>query len=242
MDPAPVLEGESDTQRLREERDKLALELEKGRLDARLADERIRILEREKLASLRDAVEGRALLEGDLKEALTALQGEVERREELEQEVVELRGLLEGFMGKNWEILTESAAEAPAPVARSRELPNSGGSAKARPVPVLVPDFDAQPEVQAEESDEVVVEKPPSQLSRDELTEALRGGAEYTVTEAFKRFEPVSRVHVMASDWICRSSDLESLLKLADGALAEEALLKMLYLFYQRSYLTLSTP
>ncbi len=240
MDPAPVLEGESDTQGLREERDKLAVELEKERLDARLADERIRILEREKLASLRDAVEGRALLEGDLKEALTALQGEVERREELEQEVVELRGLLEGFMGKNWETLTESAAEAPAPVARFRKLPNSGGSAKARPV--LVPDFDAQPEVQAEESDEVVVEKPPSQLSRDELTEALRGGAEYTVTAAFKRFEPVSRVHVMASDWIYRSSDLESLLKLADGALAEEALLKMLYLFYQRSYLTLSTP
>jgi hypothetical protein len=75
------------------------------------------------------------------------------------------------------------------------------------------------------------------QIDRTQLEARLVAGQKIETTERFRLFQPVAQSHIKVCDWLTRAHTLDDLDALAAGEVARSELIKILTLFFERSFL-----
>ena len=70
--------------------------------------------------------------------------------------------------------------------------------------------------------------------------EHLMGGSKVRLTQRFERLEPVSRADIQVSDWLRESQGLEGILRLSEGLMKEDQVVRVLHLFFQRDLIRIT--
>ncbi|MEE2776571.1 MAG: hypothetical protein VYE73_07390 [Acidobacteriota bacterium] len=208
--------------------------------ELRLAEERIRLLERDKLIVLKEAADARLPLEEQAKAAQAAFAVAQARIGELEGERDEIRALLEKFLAENWSDLKEHTPAAGVPIgltdflspAESGQRAAVGGDEESEVAPPPVHRSASAPPPKPTQSPR----RAPIE-NKEDLGQVLAAGASIETTENFARFQPVKTSHIKVSDWLQRAHDYEALRNLARDEVAEEELVSVLFLFMQKAFI-----